>query len=327
MLSVFVISSWHASLMYFRQIIFILFALMCSFRPVAQQPAGLPDPYLELMKKAAQHANTNKAPTPVLSPIDFSVIRMKETKEDTILVPIAQLHAIGIRVVPWTTNDPDFMRKIIESGADGLITDRPDILQTVLAEERSKASPADRERLEHFDVSAHRGGRRLRPENTLPSFESSLDQLSTTLETDTGVSTDHVSTIWHDQFYNSDSCRRADGQPYTMEKPGLPERHIFQRCANDIHLRQAALRGRPEERSFAFPGVSRLCAQRASDKSLCSNLRGPTLSVCCVLRRLLPQRLWQTLAKSCRARSFQHRDQNHAYSLERGILISFRISR
>jgi len=203
--------------MYFRQIIFILFALMCSLRLDAQQPAGLPDPYLELMKRAAQHANANKAPTPVLSPIDFSVIRMKETKEDTILVPIAQLHAMGIRVVPWTTNDPDFMRRVIESGADGLITDRPDILQTVLAEERSKASPADRERLEHFDVSAHRGGRRLRPENTLPSFESGLEQLSTTLETDTGVSTDHVSTIWHDQFYNPDSCRRADGQPYTME--------------------------------------------------------------------------------------------------------------
>jgi len=41
--------------------------------------------------------------------------------------------------------------------------------------------------------------------------------LSTTLETDTGVSTNHVSTIWHDQFYNPESCRRADGKPYTME--------------------------------------------------------------------------------------------------------------
>jgi glycerophosphoryl diester phosphodiesterase len=183
---------------------------------MAQQPAGLPDPYVELMKKAAQHASASGAPAPVLSPIDFSVVRMKETTADVTPVPITQLHAMGIRVVPWITNDPALMRKVIEAGADGLITDRPDILQTVLAEERAKASSTDRERLEHFDVSAHRGGRRLRPENTLPSFESGLDQLSTTLETDTGVSTDHVSTIWHDQFYNPDSCRRADGKPYTM---------------------------------------------------------------------------------------------------------------
>jgi len=31
------------------------------------------------------------------------------------------------------------------------------------------------------------------------------------------VTTDGVSLIWHDQFLNSESCRRADGKPYTME--------------------------------------------------------------------------------------------------------------
>ncbi len=78
----------------------------------------------------------------------------------------------------------------------------------------------DAARLAHlatFVVSAHRGGRGLRPENTLPSFEDGLDHLATELETDTGVSTDHVSLIWHDQFYNPGSCRRADGSAYTME--------------------------------------------------------------------------------------------------------------
>jgi glycerophosphoryl diester phosphodiesterase len=68
-----------------------------------------------------------------------------------------------------------------------------------------------------FDVSAHRGGRGLRPENTLPSFENGLDHLVTTLETDTGVTTDHVSLIWHDQFLSPESCRRVDGTPYTLE--------------------------------------------------------------------------------------------------------------
>ena len=45
-----------------------------------------------------------------------------------------------------------------------------------------------------------------------------MDVGITTIETDTGVTTDHVSLIWHDQFLNPQSCRRADGQPYTLEK-------------------------------------------------------------------------------------------------------------
>ncbi len=44
-----------------------------------------------------------------------------------------------------------------------------------------------------------------------------MDQGATTLETDTGVTTDGVSLIWHDQFLNPLSCRRQDGAPYTME--------------------------------------------------------------------------------------------------------------
>ncbi len=36
------------------------------------------------------------------------------------------------------------------------------------------------------------------------------------METDTGVSSDGVSLIWHDQFYNPQSCRTAAGSAYTM---------------------------------------------------------------------------------------------------------------
>jgi glycerophosphoryl diester phosphodiesterase len=71
------------------------------------------------------------------------------------------------------------MRAVIRTGVDGLITDRPDLLQQVLQEER--ASRPDDPQLKGFVVSAHRGGRGLRPENTLPSFENGLDLLSTEL--------------------------------------------------------------------------------------------------------------------------------------------------
>ena len=44
-----------------------------------------------------------------------------------------------------------------------------------------------------------------------------MDNLISTIETDTGVTTDHVSLIWHDQFLNPESCRKADGSAYTLE--------------------------------------------------------------------------------------------------------------
>ncbi len=180
-------------------------------------PSADENPWYALMSKAAAHAAAHHdAHVPALSPLDRTVAPGAfGLPADTPAVPVAALQARGIRVVPWTTNDPEQMRAVIRTGVDGLISDRPDILQRVLAEER--AARPDDPKLKHFVVSAHRGGRGLRPENTLPSFESGMDQLATELETDTGVSTDHVSLIWHDQFYNPQSCRRADGAPYTMD--------------------------------------------------------------------------------------------------------------
>ncbi|HKO17326.1 MAG TPA: glycerophosphodiester phosphodiesterase family protein, partial [Acidobacteriaceae bacterium] len=132
------------------------------------------------------------------------------------MVPVAALRRNGFRVVPWTTNDPEKMRAIIRLGVDGLISDRPDLLQQVLAEERA-SSPDTAERLKSFHVSGHRGARGLRPENTLPAFEAGLDNLIDTIEADIGITADHVSLIWHDQFLNPQSCRRADGTSYAME--------------------------------------------------------------------------------------------------------------
>ncbi len=172
----------------------------------AQEPMN---PYLKLMEQAAAHAAAHHGVNkPALSPLDATVLDGS--------VPVAALHAQGIRIIPWTTNDPEKMRAVIRTGVDGLISDRPDLLQKVLAEERA-ASPEAAARLKDFNVSGHRGGRGLRPENTLPAFEAGMDNLIDTIETDTGVTTDHVSLIWHDQFLNPQSCRKADGSPYTMD--------------------------------------------------------------------------------------------------------------
>jgi glycerophosphoryl diester phosphodiesterase len=189
-----------------RTIWTIVVMMGCSTLKVAMaQDAN--DPYLTLMQRAAAHAKAHgDKHTPVLSPVDSSVLGPGAR------VHVDTLHAAAFKVVPWTTNDPAKIRALIALGVDGIISDRPDLLQQVVAEERAGGKP-----LAGFDVSAHRGGRGLRPENTLPSFESGMDLGATTLETDTGVTTDGVSLIWHDQFLNPESCRRQDGAPYTME--------------------------------------------------------------------------------------------------------------
>jgi len=195
---------------------FAIALLAASHLAMAQQPAApsQPDPFLALMTAARAHAFAHGVKlAPVLSPVDATLLGASPA------VNVAALHAAGFRVIPWTTDTADKMRALIALHVDGIITDYPDILQTVLREQRAAAAndSAQLAYLDRFVVSAHRGGRGLRPENTLPSFEDGLDHLAIELETDTGVSTDHVSLIWHDQFYNPLSCRRADGAPYTLD--------------------------------------------------------------------------------------------------------------
>lgn len=43
-------------------------------------------------------------------------------------------HRHGIRVVPWTVDDPATMAALLDLGVDGLITNRPDLLRDLLAE-------------------------------------------------------------------------------------------------------------------------------------------------------------------------------------------------
>lgn len=53
-------------------------------------------------------------------------------------------HALGLRVIPWTINDPDTMRAQIAAGADGIITDYPTRLRAVMAELGLPLPPAYR---------------------------------------------------------------------------------------------------------------------------------------------------------------------------------------
>ena len=75
-------------------------------------------------------------------------------------------------------------------------------------------------RLGAFDIEAHRGGRALRPENTLQSFANALSMGVDTLELDMGVTKDGVVVVSHERGLNPDLARGPDGR--YLPPPGIP---------------------------------------------------------------------------------------------------------
>jgi glycerophosphoryl diester phosphodiesterase len=47
---------------------------------------------------------------------------------------LAESHALGLKVLVWTVNEPSDMRDFIDIGVDGIVTDYPDVLRAVLIE-------------------------------------------------------------------------------------------------------------------------------------------------------------------------------------------------
>ena len=54
---------------------------------------------------------------------------------------VAEAHALGLAVIPWTINDPKDMESLIALGVDGIISDRPDLLRSVLQEKGIAVPP------------------------------------------------------------------------------------------------------------------------------------------------------------------------------------------
>jgi glycerophosphoryl diester phosphodiesterase len=47
---------------------------------------------------------------------------------------VTEAHRLGLKVIPWTANEPAEMARLVDMGVDGLISDRPDLLRNVLSE-------------------------------------------------------------------------------------------------------------------------------------------------------------------------------------------------
>ena len=55
---------------------------------------------------------------------------------------IDRAHALGLKVIPWTIDDADTMRTLIAEGVDGMITDYPALLRSVMADLGMPLPPA-----------------------------------------------------------------------------------------------------------------------------------------------------------------------------------------
>ena len=69
-----------------------------------------------------------------------------------------------------------------------------------------------------FDLQAHRGGRGLRPENTLAAFENALRMGVTTLELDIAITADGVAVISHEPALYPGTTRDPEGR--WLKEPG-----------------------------------------------------------------------------------------------------------
>lgn len=46
---------------------------------------------------------------------------------------VAEAHARGLKVVPWTCDDPATVEALMDLGVDGIITDYPDRVRRIMA--------------------------------------------------------------------------------------------------------------------------------------------------------------------------------------------------
>lgn len=81
---------------------------------ISASKAGVPVPHALVSGRFA-HVPVTLGRLPVHSP---SLVR--------------RAHRLGVRVIVWTVDDPQQMHELLDMGVDGIITDRPDVLRSVM---------------------------------------------------------------------------------------------------------------------------------------------------------------------------------------------------
>lgn len=261
-----------------------------------QNPLSEESSAVRVMNAIAAHAAAAGAKTPVFSP-SFQLIADRDEgtfvasrkappqgsgvqAASSEIFDVASIKKAGYAVVAWTVNDVETMHKLMRLGVSGLISDRPDLLLQALrtfdADQDGKPDFLTPEGLidgARFDAQGHRGGRDVRPENTLPAMEAALDLLMTTLETDAGISLDGVPVLSHDPHVMAQKCRRSDGKPYELADEVLISERSAQAIQTD-YICDKLFRGPAQKND---PALSPVAVEFARTAKLMSPYSIPTV--------------------------------------------------
>lgn len=111
-----------------------------------------------------------------------------------------------------------------------------------------------------FDLQAHRGGRGMTIEESLPGFATAIELGVTTLELDIVLTKDKVPAIWHDPVIQAEKC--ADTAPLVPDDPMYP---YVGKLVHDLTFDQLRtldcgkkLTGYPEARELPGNRIARL---------------------------------------------------------------------
>jgi glycerophosphoryl diester phosphodiesterase len=125
-----------------------------ALKVVQQEAPEIPTVYLSAESGSA--ANVSKSgDSPWTAGIRYrdhgSVPRMVKAAGGAIWSPnftdlsresVKEAHALGLKVVPWTVNQELDMRRLIDWGVDGIISDRPDLLRRAAGEAGARLPPS-----------------------------------------------------------------------------------------------------------------------------------------------------------------------------------------
>ncbi len=95
-----------------------------------------------------------------------------------------------------------------------------------------------------FDFEAHRGGRGLMPENTIPAMKNAIDLGVTTLEMDVVISKDGKVVVSHDPFFSDVITTTPDGKFLTKQEAS--EHLLYQINYDSIRKYDVGIKPHPD---------------------------------------------------------------------------------
>jgi glycerophosphoryl diester phosphodiesterase len=118
---------------------------------VQQQARHIPTVYLTLQRGMAPNVSLTQAThwTAGFNPVDHGGSLPRTIKDagghvwspyfaDVTPELIKEAHDLDLRVVVWTVNKPEDIARLIDMGADGIISDRPDVLTRIAIEKGAR---------------------------------------------------------------------------------------------------------------------------------------------------------------------------------------------